>query len=189
MGSWRRPTLPGIGGTISMGHSSRSCKSSQPRGQTVDSRDHQFLHRVFNQIYLPTAQPSGHHQTPISPLLPRTKPKAGSGHSYASIRNRRSTTQRPPKVKLAWHDPRKFTSFFLLQRKENNPFGGKVPTLGVERTPVLASGPPTKRGILGGAICACMSARRPHCHEKAAPYWFAYRSCLSCDGGRESTVV
>ncbi len=49
------------------------------------------------------------------------------------------------------------TLFFLLQRKENNPFGSKVATLGVERTPVLASGPPTKRGILGGAICACMS--------------------------------
>src|SRR2546425_759774 len=111
---------------------------------------------------------------------------AGLLHGHVGIG---SSQNRPSKVKLVWLDLSKFTSFFLFQRKENNHFGGKVPTLGVERTPVLASGPPTKRGILGGAICACMSARRPHCHEKAAPYWFAYRSCLSCDGGREGTVV
>ncbi len=50
-----------------------------PRGQTVDSRDHQFLHGVFNQIHIPTAHPSGHHQIPISPLLAGLSQKTGPG--------------------------------------------------------------------------------------------------------------
>src|SRR2546423_13905495 len=182
----RRPTLLGIGGTESL---LVIVQIFVAQGHTRDSRDHQFLLGVFNQIHIPNRpvlRPSSDsHKSPFA----WTKPKAGSRHSYASIGNRRSTTQRPSKVKLAWLDASKFTSFFLFQRKENIPFGGKVSTLAPDRTPVLASGPPTKRGILGGAACACMSARRPHCHEKAAPYWFVYRSCLSCDGGRESTVV
>ena len=57
-----------------------------------------------------------------------------------------SSQNRPSKVKLVWPDLSKFTSFFLFQRKENNHFGDKVPTLGVERTPGACEWPPNKAG-------------------------------------------
>src|SRR5438874_7505247 len=150
----RRPTLLGIGGTESL---LVIVQISVAQGHTRDSRDHQFLLGVFNQIHIPNRpvpRPSSDsHKSPFA----WTKPKTGSGHSYASIGNRRSTTQRPTKVKLAWLDASKFTSFFLFQRKENNPFGGKVSTLAPDRTRCLRAAPQQNGGFSGVLVApACM---------------------------------
>ena len=49
------------------------------------------------------------------------------------------------------------TLFFLFQRKENNPFGGKVPTLGVERTRCLRAAPQQSGGFSGALSApACL---------------------------------